>query len=108
MDIKKRDFLGLAAGVGAAAAMTATVQAQPAPRLPGAIQVGQRRMVNENKQPSTVDRNYKPRRLNKVIELWEDGQPMYYADSGLGTGRRSLCAGREDGAHLYGCHQCRI
>src|SRR5215471_4989266 len=86
MDIKKRDFLGLAAGVGAATAMTAAARAQPASRTGGPVQVNQRRFVNENKQPSTVDRNYKPRRLNKVIELWEDGQPMYYADSGLGPG----------------------
>ncbi|HEX4117791.1 MAG TPA: hypothetical protein VHX99_03240 [Rhizomicrobium sp.] len=86
MDIKKRDFLGLAAGVGASAAMTATTQAQPAARSGGAIQVNQRAMVNQNRQPSTVDRSYKPRRLNKVIELWEDGQPIYYNGSGLGPG----------------------
>ena len=86
MDIKKRDFLGLAAGVGAAAAMTATAEAQPQPRTGGPIQINQRGMVNQNKQPSTVDRNYKPRRLNKAIELWEDGQPIYYQSSGLGPG----------------------
>jgi 4-hydroxy-2-oxoheptanedioate aldolase len=33
-----------------------------------------------------VDLNYKPRRLNKVIELWEDGQPIYYTGSGTGPG----------------------
>ncbi len=84
MEIKKRDFLGLAAGVGAAAATAA--QAQPAPRAGGPIRVGDRGLVNQNKQPSTVDRNYKPRRLNKCIELWEDGQPIYYQNSGLGPG----------------------
>jgi 4-hydroxy-2-oxoheptanedioate aldolase len=86
MDIKKRDFLSLAAGVGVTAAVTATVQAQPGARPAGPIQVNQRSLVNQNKQPSTVDRNYKPRRLNKAIELWEDGQPIYYQSSGLGPG----------------------
>ena len=33
-----------------------------------------------------MDRNYKPRRINKAIELWEDGQPIYYGISGLGPG----------------------
>ena len=37
-------------------------------------------------QPSSVDLNYKPRRINKVIELWEDNQPMYYTSAGLGPG----------------------
>jgi 4-hydroxy-2-oxoheptanedioate aldolase len=74
MDIKKRDFLlaGAALGVGVAAT---TALAQPA-----------QRPVNSGKQPSSVDRNYKPRRLNKCIELWEDGQPIYYTGSGVGTG----------------------
>jgi len=26
------------------------------------------------------DANYKPRRLNKAIELLEDGQPIYYTN----------------------------
>ena len=34
--------------------------------------------INTGKQTSSVDLNYKPRRFNKVIELWEDGQPAYY------------------------------
>jgi len=42
--------------------------------------------VNSGVQPSSVDLNYKPRRLNKVIELWEDGQPMYYTSAGLTPG----------------------
>ena len=39
-----------------------------------------------NKQPSSVDPNYKPRRLNKAIELWEDGQPIYYTGWGVHEG----------------------
>ena len=37
-------------------------------------------------QSSSVDYNYKPRRLNKVIELWEENQPIYYTGAGLGPG----------------------
>jgi hypothetical protein len=29
-------------------------------------------------QISTADPNYKPRRINKAIELWEDNQVVYY------------------------------
>ena len=83
MDIKKRDFLagmGLAAGLaGAAAAQNAA----PAPRPVARRREGP---VNSNVQPSSVDLNYKPRRINKAIELWEDNQPIYYADSGMGPG----------------------
>ena len=74
MDIKKRDFLF--AGVGAAMATQAVAQAQP-------------RWIWSGKQPAAVDANYKPRRLNKCIELWEDGQPIYYVTwgpSGEGDG----------------------
>src|SRR5206468_5071955 len=82
MDIKKRDFLSLAAGIGTVAGMAGAAgeaAAQPRrPNLAGPIDVNQRGMVSENVQPSTVDYNYKPRRINKAIELWEDGQPIYY------------------------------
>ena len=67
MDIKKRDFL--LAGVGAAIATEAAAQAQP-------------RWAWSGKQPASVDASYKPRRLNKCVELWEDGQPMYYVSWG--------------------------
>jgi 4-hydroxy-2-oxoheptanedioate aldolase len=30
--------------------------------------------------------NYKPRRINKCIELFEDGQPMYYTGAGMDAG----------------------
>ncbi len=72
MDIKKRDFLLAGAALGAAAAATgAMAQTKP---------------VNSGQQPSSMDPNYKPRRLNKVIELWEDGQPIYYTGAGVGPG----------------------
>ena len=91
MDMKKRDFLSLAAGVGAVAGMAAATgkaeaQGRRGPNLSGPIDVNQRGMVSQNVQPSTVDWNYKPRRINKAIELWEDGQPIYYNGSGLGPG----------------------
>jgi 4-hydroxy-2-oxoheptanedioate aldolase len=34
--------------------------------------------------PAQSDANYKPRRLNKAIELLEDGQPIYYTSAGSG------------------------
>src|ERR1700722_18814533 len=69
MDIKKRDFLLAAGAIGLATA--ALAQTGP---------------VSSNRQPSTVDLNYRPRRINKAIELWEDGQPIYYNGAGLGPG----------------------
>src|SRR5215472_6846102 len=93
MDIKKRDFLfaGIGAGVGAAAwpALEKVAPAANQERTPAAdpIRVGDGgRPVNSGVQPSSVDLNYKPRRINKAIELWEDGQPIYYDASGLGPG----------------------
>ena len=91
MDIKKRDFLSLAAGVGAVAGLAASAgkaeaQGRRRAQSGGPIDVNQRGMVSQNVQPSTVDWNYKPRRINKAIELWEDGQPIYYNGSGLGPG----------------------
>ena len=65
-------------------------EAQAQGRRPGPagrpIPTGDRGLANMNVQPSTVDWNYKPRRINKAIELWEDGQPIYYNGSGLGPG----------------------
>src|SRR5258708_444910 len=40
------------------------------------------------------DPNYKPRRLNKAIELLEDGQPIYYTNNGAPYGAP---AGYEEG-----------
>jgi hypothetical protein len=96
MDMRKRDFLIAGAGMvgGLAAAGTVLGQeggrggaTQPAAagRGPAAGRGGPA-PVFSGVQPSTVDYNYKPRRLNKVIELWEDSQPMYYTGAGLGPG----------------------
>src|SRR3982750_1207765 len=80
MSINKRDFLTASAGLGAALVATgALAQAGP----PG-MRIAP--PINSGVQPSTVDFNYKPRRINKAIELWEDGQPVYYTGSGLGPG----------------------
>src|SRR6266436_3871586 len=71
MDIRKRDFLVAGAALGAGIAASNAIAQPRAPRP-----------VNSGAQPSTVDVGYKPRRLNKCIELWEDGQPMYYVSWG--------------------------
>jgi 4-hydroxy-2-oxoheptanedioate aldolase len=73
MDIKKRDFLMAGAVIGASVAATSATAQQARP-------------VNSGTQPSSADMNYKPRRLNKAIELWEDGQPIYYTGAGVGPG----------------------
>src|SRR5580692_1642303 len=88
MDIKKRDFLAASLGLGAGAAAAAalgpvTAQAQTAAPARGAPAAP---VVNSGTQPSTVDPAYKPRRINKVIELWEDKQPIYYTGTGTGPG----------------------
>jgi 4-hydroxy-2-oxoheptanedioate aldolase len=80
MDIGKREFLLAGAGVMAAASASAQVQT----RQP--MHVGNDEPLTRRVQPSTVDRNYKPRRINKAIELWEDGQPIYYGFWGVGPG----------------------
>jgi 4-hydroxy-2-oxoheptanedioate aldolase len=86
MKIKRRDLL--TAGVSLGVGMAATgVMAQESPAAGGSR--GGRvasPAVNSNTQPSSVDFNYKPRRINKAIELWEDGQPIYYGGSGMGPG----------------------
>ncbi len=85
MTIKRRDLLkaGVSLGVGMAAT---GVVAQEAPAGGGHGRRGASASVNSNTQPSSVDLNYKPRRINKAIELWEDGQPIYYGGSGMGPG----------------------
>jgi 4-hydroxy-2-oxoheptanedioate aldolase len=80
LDIKKRGFLLAGAGMATAAAAAAeTISRKPIAVNPGDA-------VHPHTQPSTMDRNYKPRRINKAIELWEDGQPIYYGHWGLGAG----------------------
>lgn len=97
MEFKKRDFLTLAAGAGAVAGLAAQAAAQPLAHSPGERPT---RLAKSNTQPSTVDWNYKPRRVNKVIELWEDSQPIYYQDSGLGAGIDPYAQGVKM-AHTY-------
>ena len=93
MDINKRDLLAAAVGIGAAVSQT-SAQAQSGPPAASPRPVGGddgeggggRGPINSGRQTSSVDLNYKPRRLNKVIELWEDGQPVYYTGWGVGPG----------------------
>lgn len=68
MEWKKRDFLAGVFGAGMGAVCRAAWAQTKAATAP----------VNTGRQTSTVDMNYKPRRFNKVIELWEDGQPAWY------------------------------
>ena len=80
MELKKRDFLAASFGAGAGLATSlaneAKAQGAPIRENLGAPRAGE--AINSGRQPSSVDLNYKPRRFNKVIELWEDGQPAYY------------------------------
>ena len=95
-EINRRDLLGagVALGMGVAASGALGQEGGPPPTgrsgLPpaGGFGGGPRMgpPVNQHVQPSTVDMNYKPRRINKAIELWEDGQCIYYGGSGLGPG----------------------
>ena len=72
MKISKREFLAGGAGMGVGLALAAaTAQTRTDSRPP--------QRINSGVQPSSVDLNYKARRFNKAIELWEDGQPVFYA-----------------------------
>ena len=97
MDIKKRDFLtaGMVVGAGLAAG---AAQAAITPNGQGVPKAAGRSMLDSpnffgdaskgggfNKswarslpQVASVDPNYKPRRVNKAIELWEDNQVAFY------------------------------
>ena len=101
MDIKKRDFLaggallgavkGLAAGAGANSGSGRRYR--PArPRPPASTMLDSpdhfgtaskgggfnKNWARTLPQVSSVDPNYKPRRVNKAIELWEDNQVAFY------------------------------
>jgi len=95
MDIKKRDFLTGSALIGAGLAAGGAAQAQIPAGVPHAR--GQTMLDSPNyfgtaskgggfrkswartlPQPSTVDPHYRPRRVNKAIELWEDNQVAFY------------------------------
>ena len=102
MDIKKRAFLkgGALLGAGlAAVGLGNKAQAQyPAgvpratgrsmldsPNYAGSASKGYGFRANWARtlpQPSTVDPAYKPRRINKAIELWEGGHTVSYAEFG--------------------------
>ena len=95
MELKKRDFLAASLGIGVGLAASGAV-AQPAAGE-AATAFGessksggrQRTFGGSGKQTSMVDLNYKPRRVNKAIELWEDKHPVFYISyvpSGLGDG----------------------
>jgi len=88
MQISKRDILALGASAASGVAAAGPALAQPAPaRQYRPVPVGDGGgPVNSGVQPSSVDWNYKPRRINKAIELWEDSQPIYYGISGMGPG----------------------
>lgn len=83
MDTGKRGFLiaGLGVGVGLAAA---TTQAQEAgvggsdSSPPAAMDRLHYNFGGSGKQTTMVDANYRPRRVNKAIELWEDGHVVNY------------------------------
>jgi 4-hydroxy-2-oxoheptanedioate aldolase len=114
MQIDKRNLLsgGLLLGAGLAAASGAQAQSPPPSSAPrsgpatmldsptyfgtaskgGGIKASWARTLP---QVSTAERNYKPRRINKAIELWEDNQVVYYhvympsgAPDGYAEGKR--------------------
>ena len=91
MEIKRRDLLTAGVSIGMGIAATGAM-AQEGPAAGGG-RGGRGAPVNTNTQPSSVDVNYKPRRINKAIELWEDGQPIYYGGSGMGPGVDSYAQG---------------
>ena len=95
MDIKKRDFLAGGALIGAGLAAAGAASAQIPAGVPHAA--GKTMLDSPNyfgtaskgggfkkswartlPQVPTTDPNYKPRRVNKAIELWEDNQVAFY------------------------------
>lgn len=99
-EINRRDLLGAGVALGMGVAASGALGQEG---MGGGGQAGRRggaappagfggggpRMgppVNQHVQPSSVDMNYKPRRVNKAIELWEDKQCIYYGGSGMGPG----------------------
>lgn len=92
IELSKRDLLGAgvgAAGLGLALAGEAGAQTRsPAPPRGDASALGALPAQYEwsGEQPPSVDHGYRPRRLNKVIELLEDNQPIYYVSYAPATG----------------------
>jgi hypothetical protein len=92
MIIQKRKFLRIGMGPGFGLAVDAGT-AQEAQSIAGrrgaGTAAGRPSYAFSGRWPSSVDPNYKPRRFNKAIELWEDGQPVYltaYTLSGADDG----------------------
>lgn len=83
MEMKKREFLvaSFGAGLGLAAAGASAEPTGDEASAPAAGKSGgrQKSFAASGKQTSMVNLDYKPRRINKAIELWEDGQPVIYA-----------------------------
>src|ERR1700734_1922121 len=86
MKIKRRDLLTAGGSICVRVAAPGGVAQKGSAAGGGRGGRGAGAAVNSNTQPSSVDLNYKPRRINKAIELWEDGQPIYYGGSGMGPG----------------------
>ena len=80
--MRKREFLAAGIGLGFSLAATGARAQQNAPG-------------NSGVQPSSVDLNYKARRFNKVIELWEDGQPAFYTTASPAPGVDSYELGKK-------------
>ena len=91
MELKKREFLAGVLGAGAGLASGRRHGAQARIMRPGG---GARAKINSGRQTSTVDMDYKPRRFNKVIELWEDGQPAWYTTVRPEPARDSYALGK--------------
>jgi 4-hydroxy-2-oxoheptanedioate aldolase len=95
-EIKKRDFLAASVGLGAAMTASAVQAAQAAgapptlaPPSPPQPKPPIRAFPPASRQTSMVDRNFRPRRINKGIELWAQDQAVIYtshAPSGYGDG----------------------
>jgi 4-hydroxy-2-oxoheptanedioate aldolase len=108
LGVGKRDLLAAGLTIGAGfATWGAGAQSAPLARVPalgrGGLPasdedihgIGPGRWQNSGKQPSSVDRNYKPRRVNKVIELLEGGQPVFFTNSGMRPGVDAYALGRK-------------
>lgn len=95
LELKKREFLAASLGLGVGLTVTAAA-AQPdsgeaATAYGEASKSGSRQnsFAGSGRQTSMVDPHYKPRRINKAIELWEDKQPVFtitFVPSGIGDG----------------------
>lgn len=114
MEIDKRSLLGgivVSAGVAAAAAGRANAQPAGVPKATGRTMLDspnyfgtaskgggfKQNWARTLPQVPTADPAYKPRRINKAIELWEDNQVVYYhvyapsgAPDGYEEGRRMV------------------